>query len=492
MAPKRKRKYQRSKREEEEDQGYEEPAAAAIPAPAPAKPSLMAALFGQRPPPPPPPPPPPAPKVQPKPAAAAAGAGSGARATTRKAAAPALPKIKEEPVEPLELDWEDDDAPAAAAAASTTTADASGVTLPSYITSLTRANAAKAAGGYMRRAITSCDGRLPDSAVSGVRRIEAALLENQVLERMMRANTFVRSSEKLSDDPFVKLIQAMGQQRMTMPRDIEEQELYNSFLKTGTLNPASVRKIVTTYGASHERALLIDSGQGRSRTVPNKMVNRPPCMRGAKCVGQTDGIPGFFERPPRTDHERRMGKGMTLMMWMTPLELQQLETTNMQPTAAGPRWCLLCIRSEGTKMFDRYRAPAKPKAGDGDIKATATTEFTLPPLCIVQHHGNEIEPNPDGYFRTACVEPGTDEYNGVVKPMVVYNIKHYEAKWNDQYGVRVIDQERITYRPVRDGDSWERAVNAATSSSLSKTTLDLPTATLAIAAHSARASNFHG
>jgi len=342
----------------------------------------------------------------------------------------------------------------------------------------------------MRRAVTACDGRLPEPALSGVRQIEMALVENRVLETMMNKNKFTRSTEKPSDHPFVLLIQAMGRQRLAMPRDIEEQALYNSFLKTGAFTPQQVQKVVETYGASHERPLLVDSGPGPSRLVPGKVIHRPPCMCGAECAGQKDGIAGFFDRPPRTDHERRMGKGMTLMMWLSPQELYQLETANIQPTDA--RWCVLCRRSKGTALFHQFRNAAKPKKGDDDDKvAVATTELTLPPLCIVQLHGNEIEPHPDGYVKTACVEPGVGKYNGVVKPMVIYNKNHYEAQWDDTIGMRVINQERITYRPIRDGDSWVRAVVSATSSrGLTPTTLDPPTAALAIASHNARASNF--
>lgn len=430
-----------------------------------------------------------------KPAAAAAAAAAPA-AGAGAGPAPFSKRIKKEPVEPTAVElarpfpslhgvpdeknlcWEDDGPSAVGAAAAAAAASSTAVELPSYFTSESHAAAARTDGRTTRDALLKPDGTPPDTALAAVRNMEQLLLQIQPLEAMMRANEFVRSDTKPATDPVLLLVKKLGEVLLSMPRTAQQQQRFSTLAKSAPITAAAVRPAIKLYGVHHESQLLIECGRKRSRYNREKFITRPPCLNGRECEGMRGGIRGFFERSTDTPHERRMGSGMVLMMWMSEDELVRLESTGVQPELSEPRFCLLCLRATVSQFVDSMIHQHITAAGGDDESKP------LPEVCVLQPLGNR-ENCPDGYLRSACMMPSASPFNGITQPVVRFLKEDYLAHYDEKLEARVLSQESIVFKPAEHASDFIRRAATEVMAGVS-----VPTKALAMASELARVQNF--
>jgi hypothetical protein len=382
-----------------------------------------------------------------------------------------------------DLFWEpDNNTPQAAASAAAAVA---AVTLPTYFTSDAHADAAKAAGKATRDALLKPGGEPTESAFLAARNLEKDLMELKTLETLITNDPSVCSNTQRVMEATLALVQRMGDMLQRMPRQPAQQQRYRSFVKTGPIDKAALLPAIPVVGYRHESLLLIEAGVMKpARFNKSKRITRPPCCNGDSCEGMKGGIRGFVERTPITPEEKRMGRGMTMMMWMSEDELMRLETYGTQPILDKPRSCLYCMRYLISELSNNI---AQPDMTDEKVEAEKQKKTPgLHPLCILQPFGNR-ENCADGYLRSACIMPSSKPFNGITRPIVRFSKDHYVARYDPVLDARVLDQDAIRFDT---SDQRSTFIQRAASDLGPESGIDAAKKALAMASELARVRNF--
>lgn len=183
-------------------------------------------------------------------------------------------------------------------------------------------------------------------------------------------------------------------------------------------------KEMRTYSFEHISRLLVEAKSRPSPVVPGLIITPNPCMRGARCYGNTACLRGF-------DSAKHGCNGCTLMAAQHPEQYEVFIHTGTKPET--PFLCILCIIALGNLAVTSIINQASP----------------VPSRLAFQSFRVDVDVD-GGYSSVDCLMPGGSAltYNGIVAPFP--RLQHNKlVAFLDDDGVWHIDQRAMQYKYAR-------------------------------------------